>query len=66
MADGSSDVHDFQVLTLITNTKVIETRIVSSICTVISSHAQPARGLVVSVLDYETRGPESIPVGYLF
>ena len=37
--DRSSDVHN--VLTIVTNTNVVETRIVSSICTVISSRARP-------------------------
>ena len=39
--DRSSDVHNFHVLTIVTNTNVVETRIVSSICTVISSSARP-------------------------
>ena len=36
-----SDIHNFKVLILVTNTKSVETRIVSSICMLIASHARP-------------------------
>ena len=39
--DRSSDVHNFQVLTIVSNTNVVESRIVSSICTDILSLARP-------------------------